>query len=217
MRFVLFAAALAFAAILCTCGSAAAPDPAAPAPLKLLFLGDDGHHQPAARFRQLAPVMKARNIDLVYTNVVDNLNPQTLADFDGIVLYANIDQIADDQAAALLDFVARGKGFVPLHCASYCFRNNDQVVALIGGQFLRHGTGTFRTTIAQPDHPVMRGFQGFESWDETYVHTLHNEQDRTVLETRTEGDAEEPWTWVRTHGQGRVFYTAWGHDERTWE
>ena len=25
-----------------------------------------------------------------------------------------------------------------------------------------------------------------------------------------------PWTWVRTHGKGRVFYTAWGHDERTW-
>src|SRR5690606_28977349 len=26
----------------------------------------------------------------------------------------------------------------------------------------------------------------------------------------------EPWTWVRTHGEGRVFYTAWGHDHRTW-
>ncbi|MFP6693664.1 MAG: PVC-type heme-binding CxxCH protein, partial [Pirellulales bacterium] len=26
----------------------------------------------------------------------------------------------------------------------------------------------------------------------------------------------EPWTWVRTHGKGRVFYTAWGHDQRTW-
>lgn len=57
---------------------------------------------------------------------------------------------------------------------------------------------------------------GFESWDETYVHTKHNEKDRVVLETRAEGDGQEPWTWVRTHGKGRVFYTAWGHDERTW-
>src|SRR5262249_38732226 len=24
------------------------------------------------------------------------------------------------------------------------------------------------------------------------------------------------WTWVRTQGKGRVFYTAWGHDDRTW-
>ena len=62
----------------------------------------------------------------------------------------------------------------------------------------------------------MQGFGGFESWDETYVHTKHNEKDRTVLEYRDEGDGKEPWTWVRTHGKGRVFYTAWGHDQRTW-
>ena len=62
----------------------------------------------------------------------------------------------------------------------------------------------------------MKGFSGFESWDETYVHTKHNEKDRTVLEYRVEGDVKEPWTWVRTQGKGRVFYTAWGHDERTW-
>ena len=55
----------------------------------------------------------------------------------------------------------------------------------------------------------------FQSWDETYVHTKHNEKDRTVLEVRAEGDAQEPWTWVRTQGNGRVFYTAWGHDQRT--
>src|SRR5205814_1424757 len=59
-------------------------------------------------------------------------------------------------------------------------------------------------------------FPGFESWDETYVHAKHNEKDRTVLEYRTEGKDKEPWSWVRTQGKGRVFYTAWGHDERTW-
>src|SRR5205085_2515007 len=44
----------------------------------------------------------------------------------------------------------------------------------------------------------------------------HNEKDRTVLEYREENGAKEPWTWVRTQGKGRVFYTAWGHDQRTW-
>src|SRR5205807_4442955 len=61
-----------------------------------------------------------------------------------------------------------------------------------------------------------KGFAGFESWDETYIHTKHNEKDRTVLEYREEDGAKEPWTWVRTQGKGRVFYTAWGHDQRTW-
>ena len=186
-----------------------------PAKLKLLYLGDGGHHQPAVRFKQLQPVLKKRGIDLVYSDVIGDLNAATLKSYDGVVVYANIDAIEPEQAKALLDFVASGKGFVPLHCASYCFRNNDDVVALIGAQFLRHGTGTFRTTIALPEHPVMQGFKGFESWDETYVHTKHNEQNRTVLETRAEGNGHEPWTWVRTHGKGRVFYTAWGHDART--
>ena len=186
--------------------------------LKLLYLGDNGHHQPRARFGQLQPVLKARGIELEYTDVVGDLNAEKLAKFDGLVLFANIDKIEDDQAKALLNYVASGKGFVPLHCASYCFRNNDDVVALMGGQFQRHGTGTFRvaTTEAGKTHPLLKGYRGFESFDETYVHTKHNEKDRVVLETRAEGEGQEPWTWVRTHGQGRVFYTAWGHDERTW-
>jgi type 1 glutamine amidotransferase len=55
-----------------------------------------------------------------------------------------------------------------------------------------------------------------DSWDETYVHTKHNPVNRTVLEVRRENGHDEPWTWVRTYGKGRVFYTAWGHDQRTW-
>jgi putative membrane-bound dehydrogenase-like protein len=186
--------------------------------LKCLFLGDQGHHQPARRAAELLPVLAERGIDVQYTDdVADALRLDRLKQFDGLIVYANIDQIADDQAAALLNYVDQGGGFVPLHCASYCFRNNPEIVALIGAQFQRHGTGTF--TVAPTDqgsqHPILEGYRSFESWDETYVHTLHNESNRTVLEYRQEGDSKEPWTWVRTHGKGRVFYTAWGHDTRT--
>lgn len=89
-------------------------------------------------------------------------------------------------------------------------------MALVGAQFRSHGTGVFRPMVVQPDHPIMQGYQPFSSWDETYVHTRHNTEGRTVLEVRTDGETREPWTWVRQHGQGRVFYTAWGHDQRTW-
>ena len=108
-----------------------------------------------------------------------------------------------------------GGGLVALHCASYCFRDSDAWVELVGAQFERHGTGTFHTEVVDREHPVTRGFLGFGSWDETYVHTRHN-PDRTVLEVRVDEEGREPWTWVRTQGEGRVFYTAWGHDERTW-
>jgi putative membrane-bound dehydrogenase-like protein len=187
-----------------------------PAPIKLLFLGDNGHHQPRERFAQLQPVLAKRHIDLTYTDQVTDLNAKTLAGYDGLVIYANTTKISPEEEKALLDFVEGGKGFIPLHCASYCFLNSPKYIDLVGAQFLRHRTSVFRTTIAEANHPIMKGFSGFESWDETYVHTKHNSKDRTVLEYRTEKDGKEPWTWVRTQGKGRVFYTAWGHDERTW-
>ncbi len=189
---------------------------AAQTPLRILFLGDKGHHQPELRFRQLQPVLEPRGIELTYTDSAASLNDNTLAKYDGLLIYANTTKISPTQEKALLDFVAAGKGFIPLHCASYCFLNSEKYIELVGAQFKSHGTGTFRTTNAEPNHPIMKGYAGFESFDETYVHTKHNTKDRIVLEYRADKKGKEPWTWVRTHGKGRVFYTAWGHDERTW-
>ncbi len=186
------------------------------APIRILFLGDKGHHQPELRFRQLQPVLEPRGIELTYTESADALSDKTLAKYDGLLIYANTTKITPGQEKALLDFVASGKGFIPLHCASFCFLNSDKYIELVGAQFKSHGTGTFRTVIADSSHPIMKGFTGFESFDETYVHTKHNDKDRIVLEHRVDKKGKEPWTWVRTHGKGRVFYTAWGHDERTW-
>ena len=190
---------------------------AEPAPrLKALFLGDQGHHRPSDRAAQLIPVMQSRGIDITYTENLDDLNPEKLARYDALILYANIDVLPKAQETALLDYVNNGGGFVPLHCASFCFRNSPEFVALVGAQFKRHGTGEFETKTVDAKHPITNGLEPFKTWDETYVHTLHNEKDRHVLQTRQEGDGEEPWTWVRTHGKGRIFYTAYGHDGRTW-
>ncbi len=62
----------------------------------------------------------------------------------------------------------------------------------------------------------MRGVKSFESWDETYVHNELSD-DRRVLMVRAHEGGYEPWTWVRQQGKGRVYYTASGHDERTWK
>ena len=129
--------------------------------------------------------MEKRKIELTYIDdPAKALTAETLAKYDGLVLYANIDRIEPEQEKALLDFVEGGKGFIPLHCASYCFRNSPKFVELVGAQFQRHGGEVFRVENAAPDHAIMKGYGGFESWDETYIHTRHNERDRTVLEYR---------------------------------
>src|SRR6516225_5243559 len=123
-------------------------------PIKVLFLGDNGHHRPAERFRQLQPVLAKRGIDLTYTDKVTALSPQVLNSYDGLIVYANTTRITPEQEKALLDFVESGKGFIPIHCASYCFLNSPKYVELVGAQFKSHGINTFRTTVAEQNHPV---------------------------------------------------------------
>jgi putative membrane-bound dehydrogenase-like protein len=181
--------------------------------IKVLFLGDNGHHKPIERAADILTPLARAGIDMAYTDDLNDLNAENLARYDGLIIYANHTKISPEQEKALLDFVENGKGLIALHCASYCFLNSPKYISLVGGQFESHKTGVFRTRIVDAKHPALKGVEEFEAWDETYKHHRLT-GDRHVLMVREEGDKREPWTWVRTQGKGRVFYTASGHDER---
>ncbi len=192
--------------------------------LEILFLGDNGHHKPIERVPELMAALGPKGINVTYTDNLDDINPTNLNKYDALMIYANWDLIPAAAEKALLDFVASGKGFLPIHCASYCFRNSPDYVKLVGGQFWRHKMDSVRADIVQPGHPIMQGLSPFTAYDETYLHN-HLEPDNNVLETREikadqasdkPGDKTEPYTWTRTYGKGKIFYTAYGHDERTW-
>jgi putative membrane-bound dehydrogenase-like protein len=188
----------------------------APRKIEVLFLGHESQHHNSNRYAPiLAQALAKDGINFSYTTNPNDLNGENLARYDAVLLYANHDSATPAQARALLDYVRSGRGFVPIHSASHSFRNVADVIRLMGGQFDRHGTGTFTAVTTRPEHPVMKGLAPFETWDETYIHK-NNNPDRVVLQERVEGDVREAWTWVRNEGQGRVFYTAYGHDERTW-
>src|SRR3954468_2690458 len=99
---------------------------AEPPRLKVLFLGDNAGHKPIDRFKILEPVFAKRGIDLTYTDKLEDLNAKNLGGYDALVIYANHTKITPEQERALLDYVEGGKGFVPLHCASYCFLNSPK-------------------------------------------------------------------------------------------
>ena len=193
-----------------------AGSPRAQVPVKVLFLGHHSTHHNSAKFEpMLAEALAKERVSFTYTEEVTDLNAAKLAQFDALMIYANYDTIEPAQEKALLDYVQGGKAFLPIHAASYCFRNSPAYVALVGAQFQKHGTGEFTAQVVKPEHPIMAGIQPFQVWDETYVHTMHG-SDRTILMERVDDAGREPWTWVRTQGKGRVFYTAYGHDERVW-
>jgi putative membrane-bound dehydrogenase-like protein len=189
---------------------------AASPPIKVLLLGDEGHHRPAVMARLLTPVLATAGIDVDFTLNVAELTSARLARYDALAIFRDSGNLPARAEAALLDFVENGKGLVAIHCASHCFRNSDKYTALVGGRFWKHGTGVFRSRIIDAQHPAMRGVKSFEGWDETYMHNQVAEDIR-VLMVREEQGGYEPYTWVRKQGKGRVFYTALGHDERTWK
>jgi uncharacterized protein len=193
-------------------------------PVRILFLGHDAKHHPSDEYYPMLAEGLGR--DAIYfdykTSVEEALGDYDyLSQFDGLLLYANHDTIEEHQYQNLIRFVEEGGGFIPVHCASYCFRNKMGFVRLVGGQFNNHKTGAFTTKIVDKEHPAMQGVSEFEAWDETYVHSEHG-TDRTILMVREpQGNDDninepEPWTWTRTQGKGRVYYTASGHDQRVW-
>lgn len=187
---------------------------------EVLFLGHNSKHHDSGKYAPwLAVKLFKSGINMSYTADLADINAENLKKYDGLIIYANHDSLSPSQESAMKAFVEGGKGLIPIHSASGCFRNSSWYIKTIGGQFASHKTGTFKNTILKPDHQVMKGITDFQTWDETYVHKNLN-PDKTVLgervEGRPEGEVHEPYTWVRNEGKGRVFYTAYGHEDSTW-
>lgn len=184
---------------------------------EILFLGHPSEHHDSGRYAPwLATAIFTSGINLTYTETTADLNSENLNKYDGLVIYANHEYLSPDQEAAMKAFVEGGKGLIPLHSATGCFKNSDWYITTIGGQFASHGEAEFTGKILKADHPIMQGINEFTTGDETYVHQRIND-DMEVLMVREENGKSEPYTWVRNVGKGRVFYTAYGHDERTWQ
>jgi putative membrane-bound dehydrogenase-like protein len=189
----------------------------APHRLEILLLGHNSKHHNSEKFAEVVSQAFFKDgINISYTTDLNDLNEANLAKYDGLMIYANYDTISPSVEKAILNYVKGGKGFIPVHCASFCFQNSPEYINMVGGQFKEHKTDTFPATIVDAKHPIMKGVASFSVWDETYVH--HKiAKDIHVLTERVEGDHHEPYTWVKNYGKGKVFYTAYGHDERSWK
>ncbi|MED5381702.1 MAG: PVC-type heme-binding CxxCH protein [Verrucomicrobiota bacterium] len=215
--------------LLCLAAAFAAPGistsgKADDSPIRVLFLGHESEHHNSNLYYPM--LSRALGRDAIYFDYVTSVeealgDADTLGKFDALLLYANHGKIEPHQWKNLKNYVERGGGFVPVHCASWCFGNEPGFDKLVGGRFKSHQGAAFAAKIVKPDHPAMKDVKEFTAWDETYFHNNHNTENRTVLMVREAmpGDPHtkpEPWTWVRTQGKGRVFYTASGHDQRVW-
>src|SRR5882724_7445530 len=82
--------------------------------LKILFLGDNGHHTPLLRLRDVYTTFARRGIDFTYTDRLQDLTPKNLKRYDALFVYANIERIDSKTEKNILDYVHAGHGYIPI-------------------------------------------------------------------------------------------------------
>ncbi len=163
---------------------------------------------------------------------------ENLAKYDGILLNSTTGMVFPEPAQlnAFLDFVASGKGLIGIHAASDNFGRHPDCRALVGGQFAGHpwnAGGTWAFKVDDPAHVLNVAFEGKGFWhsDEIYQYdpaTFQGPQvlrvlvsldmsKNEVLKQINDGPREVPVSWIREAGDGRVFYTNFGHREDTFQ
>ncbi len=187
-----------------------------------------------AAIKAMAEKSKAFSADFADTYNV--FNKENLEQYDLILLNNTTGMTFSEpsQQNALLDFVSGGKGLAGIHAASDNFGRHPECRALVGGQFGGHpwnAGGTWAFKLDDPEHVLNRAFDGNGFWhsDEIYQYAPDSYQGPEVLRLLVsldmnqkevskqikDGPREVPVSWIRKAGEGRVFYTNFGHREET--
>jgi len=144
--------------------------------------------------------------------------------YELVVVYHTGGELPLQAKRGLVEWMAKGGGFVGVHAAADSFKNAPEYLAMLGGVFAGHPfVRRYLVSLADREHPVTREIEGYaiehwEKWpvfeyevrDEQYL--LDYDSRMRVLATALYQGKTWPVCWVRDWGQGRVFYLALGHN-----
>jgi uncharacterized protein len=189
----------------------------------LLLSGGWPGHRPAETAAWAEDQLRSLGFEVERTADPYRLDGE-LGTYDLLVLgWSNVlttEGLTKEQEHHLLSAVAAGTGVAGWHGMVASFRASLAYHLVIGGAFLEHPGGTdqvYRVTITDSEHEVTAGVRDFSVRTEQYYLQV-DPNNRVLAETVFSGE-HLPWlagcrmpvAWVRTWGQGRVFYCAIGH------
>jgi uncharacterized protein len=230
-RMALFALFLAFATSVFTAPLASAQD----RPARVLYFTHSAGYRhdviPASReiLKQIGEI--APSFEVTASEDVAVFTAENLRRFGAVMFFTTGElPMSDAQRGALTDFIRRGGGFVGVHSATDTFYQWPEYGKLIGGYFDQHPWHQgVRINTADVTDPLV-SFLGpsIELSDEIYQirdfdaggsHVLLRLDPASVDLTRDNVHRHPygwPLAWTRAYGNGRVFYTALGHEEAVW-
>lgn len=146
--------------------------------------------------------------------------------------------------ANLFKAIRSGTGFLGIHsatdtwqCAGELWKNQPvaertEYIKMVGGDFITHGEiQKAALTVTEPvELPTLKalGDKRLTFTEEWYTMKNFNHDMHVLLVQETDGMKKTdrnacyqrppyPSTWVRKEGEGRVAYTAFGHDNEKWD
>jgi type 1 glutamine amidotransferase len=117
-----------------------------------------------------------------------------------------------EQGRAVARFVEGGGGLLSLHNSLALYPPDGPYLQMMGGRYTGHGPlERFRVEVADPDHPVARGVEGFSVADEQHAPEYDRGKVRLLLRSRSDEGKVAAAGWAAEPGRGRLCYLANGH------
>ena len=170
--------------------------------------------------------------EVVATEDVSEFSTRNLERYTAVIFYTTGEiPMSGVQKTALLNFVRSGRGFLGVHSATDTFYGWPDYLDLIGGYFNGHPWHQVVTIeVADAADPLV-AFLGnsFQLNDEIYQISDFDYRGSRVLLRLDQSSVDLsktgvhqrfygwPLAWKRFFGEGRVFYSALGHEASVWQ
>jgi len=139
--------------------------------------------------------------------------------------------MSDAQKSALLSFVRSGRGFLGVHSATDTFYTWPDYLDLVGGYFNGHPWHQAVTIEVVDAGDPLVAFLGNSLQVEDEIYQISDfdyrgsrvllRLDPSSVDLKKTGVHQRfygwPLAWTRSYGEGRVFYTALGHEASAWQ
>ncbi len=207
---------------------AAVAQPAAPGPVKCLWVGTAAHNEPV-----MDDVLRdiGENYPSVAVTVTENIGDLTLDNlkqYDVLLLLqikAENGDPPEEVKQGIAEFLKGGGGLVVLHFAVANVQQWRDSIDILGAMWVdgksTHGPyHEFRVDVADETHPIVEGVKPFITNDELYFNLLMRPDMHVIMtanEERGGHTVAEPMLATHYYHNARCVYFALGHDVKSTE
>ena len=176
---------------------------------------------------ELADKSHAFTVDFVRTDaeMAAKMSADGLRNYDGVFFLNTTGVLPLPDKQAFLDWIKSGKGFIGTHSATDTLHGGpgvDPYIEMIGGQFIGHTVAPVVCNVDDAQHPATKHLgKTYAVTDEIYfMKEFSRDKVHMLLSLDKQPGSGTPGyypiAWTKQYGQGRVFYTALGHEDAVW-